>query len=384
MIRNLNEFLLSKLSRISSGKLVVEVDGLRFFAIISVVFLHISSTYKNKHSELVLYEDNFLSNALAGGGVGVQLFIAISGFILAKPFADAILSGKKPVSYSLYIKKRLLRLEPPFILALSLRLLLLLFLTSESGLFLNYLSSLFYSHTLIYEQPSLILGAAWTLEVEFQFYLVAPFLAKLYFSTGVIARRCAACFIILLGCLMANRLGVRLSLSFFGQVQYFMIGFIVLDCYERVKVQRSVIVDLIGLFGVCYLTLHTHMFQLYGPVDELLSVLSILCIFVAAIWGSAFNYITSIRWFAALGGMCYTIYLFHGTMISLFMNRFTARFNLGDGYALNLLIQLIVVGGFIFLCSPILFLILERPFMRRDWPQRFFGVFRKNRKSSNL
>ena len=55
------------------------------------------------------------------GGYGVSIFFMISGFILSLPFAKAHFNknpGKKNISLKRYYLRRLIRLEPPYIIAL--------------------------------------------------------------------------------------------------------------------------------------------------------------------------------------------------------------------------------------------------------------------------
>ena len=90
---------LSYLSRkTSSSRFIPEIDGLRFIAIITVVLFHLNSALA-KESGLGL------SNALMDMGgskhmfsmawwwvrldLGVKLFFAISGFVLALPFLSS-------------------------------------------------------------------------------------------------------------------------------------------------------------------------------------------------------------------------------------------------------------------------------------------------------
>jgi peptidoglycan/LPS O-acetylase OafA/YrhL len=69
--------------------------------------------------------------------LGVKVFFAISGFVLALPFLiyDFGLSNN-PIQLKSYFKRRLTRLEPPFILTLFFFYLVHLFLLNEDALFL--------------------------------------------------------------------------------------------------------------------------------------------------------------------------------------------------------------------------------------------------------
>ena len=67
-----------------------------------------------------------------------------------------------------------------------------------------------------------------------------------------------------------------------------------------------------------------------------------------------------------IGGMCYTIYLYHTQFGSLLMP-ITSRVHAGSNYSVNCATQVaILVAATIAGCST-LFVLLEKPFMRRDW-----------------
>jgi len=115
--------LISKLTRVtSSGQFIPEVDGLRFFAIITVVFYHLNTHFlRLTENQWVFTEmDSFLQFFLVRGGLGVQVFFTISGFILALPFANHYLNKTSKISLKKYYLRRLTRLEPTYIITLTI------------------------------------------------------------------------------------------------------------------------------------------------------------------------------------------------------------------------------------------------------------------------
>ena len=56
-------------------------------------------------------------------------------------------------------------------------------------LFPNFLASLFYVHNIIYKHFSAVNSVSWSLEVEVQFYLLAPFVCYIFCLKNKIIRR---------------------------------------------------------------------------------------------------------------------------------------------------------------------------------------------------
>lgn len=170
----------------SSGNFIPEIDGLRFIAILFVVIFHlnifISAKDSNHYIDTIDY--SFLNKIWSSGHIGVPLFFIISGFILGMPFAKFYILNEKKVSLKNYFLRRLTRLEPPYFIVLSVLLLGILFVTKTlqtDEALESYFASFFYCSNFIYpgELPK-INGVTWSLEIEIQFYILAPLLAYLF------------------------------------------------------------------------------------------------------------------------------------------------------------------------------------------------------------
>lgn len=120
--------ILNHLRRRTSGQeLIRPIDGLRFFAIATVVAYHANiSACRAKYpgiSDGDLAErmsDSLLPFVLNQGIVGVPIFFAISGFILGLPFARHCLQGAPQVQLGAYFERRLSRLELPYLISLGI------------------------------------------------------------------------------------------------------------------------------------------------------------------------------------------------------------------------------------------------------------------------
>jgi peptidoglycan/LPS O-acetylase OafA/YrhL len=111
----------------------------------------------------------------------------------------------------------------------------------------------------------------------------------------------------------------------------------------------------------------------YFWLDFILPGLIFICCLAAFRGTFAFRCLGN-PWITTVGGMCYTIYMYHWLMISMLV-RLTGRWQTHILW-LDLLIQFVVMSAaIIFLCG-ILFALFERPFMRRHWPSAAWSALR--------
>jgi peptidoglycan/LPS O-acetylase OafA/YrhL len=159
------------------------VEGLRAVAALSVLAYH-SWLYSSPDSNRVHVGP--LTSLLPGLACGVILFFTLSGFLLYRPFAAAILRSSPAPSIRRYLVNRALRIAPAYIVILSVvAFVLRCALTHGPGgeLRTGSLSPrLLVENALLvqgYTPSSLLTGIepAWSLCVECVFYLVLPVLA---------------------------------------------------------------------------------------------------------------------------------------------------------------------------------------------------------------
>ena len=161
-----------KFRRITSGQTYLpQIDGLRFISVFWVVWMMhtVNVINVNLYNEK-LFENigGYWQNVMLEGAQGVNLFFMISGFILIIPFIKRELYNY-PVSLKSYYLRRLSRLEPPYIAALLISFVLLVWVAGKYSfqqLFPGLLASSVYIYQFVYGQRPLVLGVAWSLEVE--------------------------------------------------------------------------------------------------------------------------------------------------------------------------------------------------------------------------
>ena len=168
----------------TSGRYIPEIDGLRFVAITAVIMIY---------SVNPLQVDPRFQQRIVQAGVpsfiaflyhlnrGVPLFFAISGYIIAQPFLRQYTSQGTAVSLKSFYLRRVTRLEPPYIVSLLLYGVVLSIwrAAKHRDVWHSVGLSLLYVHN-FFPRLDFVNPPTWSLEVEIQFYLIAPILALIY------------------------------------------------------------------------------------------------------------------------------------------------------------------------------------------------------------
>jgi len=370
----------------SSGRYIPEIDGLRFLAIFLVILFHSHIFFRDGSEPVTAAElaaeegmtilrhlPNFL---IAKGWFGVQIFFVISGLVLALPFASHHLRGTRLPELKNYYKRRLIRIEIPYFITLTF-----FFLTSGAfggqgmgAMLPHYLAGLLYAHTFFFDGAlNPLLAIAWTLEIEIQFYLLAPFLCRLFLISSPAIRRGIFVVGILLSQFLSESLNARWEShiwnhSLIGQLGYFLAGMLLADFFLSPDFkkwgggERARLWDFVGLIAwpLVFVMIEWHLPVNLKPFVLLLGFLAVLC-------GDRLLRLFRFRWFTAVGAMCYSVYLFHNTMLYALL-RPTLFCNIQAGnWPLNALLICLMALLAIAMCAP-LFLLIEKPFARGKIP----------------
>jgi peptidoglycan/LPS O-acetylase OafA/YrhL len=392
--------LLKPFSRItSSGRFIPEIDGMRFVAIGLVVLFHLRSYslwVRPAQAYAINANQDWLARLTSHGYYGVQFFFVISGFILALPFAARWLDNSRPVRLSQYYLRRVTRLEPPYILCMiGLFLWLAVFASSWSlgtrdmtavptadraaALLPSLLASLVYQHNLIFSHESYINFVAWSLEIEVQFYLLVPLLVVVFRVHSKLGRRtiilAVAVAVTLLQVFMESRIPI-LHLTILGHLQFFLLGFLLADIYLADWRNRP---GVNFLWDVAALAAWVGLFLVWERNLLVLFLMPplIMIIYMAAFRGRISNRIFRHPMVVTIGGMCYSIYLLHPFLVSR-IARFTDRFILSDYFFGQYLARMVAVVPLLLILTGIYFVLIERPCMKRDWPQRLWQKLRRS------
>ncbi len=182
----------------------------------------------------------------------------------------------------------------------------------------HLLASMFYVHDFVYNGVSTINFVTWSLEMEVQFYLVAPLLGLLYLIGNTGLRRATLVALIAAAgaftLVAAHHGGALWHWTLLNTLQYFLCGFLLADIVEGHQSQplRSRVWDVVSLvlWPTIFLLPHTDTTIAWAP-------LLILPLYLAAFFGPVSNAFFRLPFVALAGGMCYSLYLMHMLIISI-------------------------------------------------------------------
>jgi peptidoglycan/LPS O-acetylase OafA/YrhL len=365
----------------TTGRWIPEIDGLRFIAIAAVLCFHMSGQTISRAGHIVATQGRYdlLLRLLGNGDRGVPLFFVISGYILARPFLREHLFDGRAVSLGSYFLRRITRLEPPYIISLLLYTVGFMVFPGTPLLtqLPHLLASVAYLHNLIYGSMSTINFVTWSLEIEVQFYILAPLLGMIYAVRNTLARRSIFLALILFcGSFHLFAHGLWLS-TIFNYGHFFLAGFLMADLMKDQSAQldqprRFLAWDAVSL--ACWLLVF-----LLPRVDATLQWLPfvILPAYLGAFYGPISNWFFRKPWVAITGGMCYSFYLMHMLTISIAFKatRHLIRF---DDLLTNLLVQFLTLGSCIYIVGTLFFIFIERPCMDPEWPQKLWRRLTKS------
>lgn len=148
-------------------KYLSPLNALRFFAALIVVIFHYG---KNSFP----FDNGFLADILNSGSIAVSFFFFLSGVVLCYNHLD------DGISFVDFIKKRIKRIYPVYIICFLLSLVLAMIFYNSYPKGFSVILQLFAIHAW-YPGISLEINyPAWSISVEMFFYLVFPFFIKFF------------------------------------------------------------------------------------------------------------------------------------------------------------------------------------------------------------
>lgn len=374
------KWLINKASRdTSTGQFIAEIDGLRFIAILSVFLFHLSGYETGKTGKIL--DGDFLASLFSHGDIGVPLFFIISGFVIALPYAKGHLFGSKIPRLKQFFIRRLTRLEPPYFINLFVLFLIIPLVTSNKAIDLapNLFASMMYVHGIVFAKASIINTVAWSLEIEIQFYILAPFLTylfkikQLYIRRGIIIGLIAAFSIIKV--MVDADVSPLYGVSVLSYAHFFFTGFLLLDVYLNEWQQSPKKVPIWDIVSVAaWISIVVILYM--GKSAKAFIVIPMFIAYCAAFKGIVNNRFFCQPLIYTIGGMCYTIYLYHYPIISAF-----GRLIIKSGVINNMPVWMGIISSIIILAPitllicTLLFVLIEKPCMKREW---YLHVFKRS------
>jgi peptidoglycan/LPS O-acetylase OafA/YrhL len=368
-----------------------EIDGLRFFAIALVIFGHSlerASRFFPSYQNLIngsIYEYYFQVAPL-----GVNLFFTISGFIIAN---QAIKANMNPLSSTFlksYFSRRLLRIEPPYFILLTITFLLISitgfvpdgvhrFNVEPKSLSISFISSIFYIHDLIWGSFPRLFPPGWSLEVEVQFYLLAPLMfwlwrkaltnsSRVYLAIGFLSLG------IVLSAFDFERVGqLYVRYSLLHRFNYFWLGIILAYSKDNIVTYLSTsskffttTLGWLGLILCLFLPEPEHPAG-FSEFFRLLGLsLGLAAMFISTFTiNSGFRIFCAKPWISLIGGACYSIYLVHLQIIQVFSS---IIFKISPNLSfIEVIIAFSVSTVLVLIIGLTYYIQIERRFMAPKW-----------------
>lgn len=348
-------------------KYLSRLDHLRLFAALLVVFHHFRGNIVNDYNINAIPSFSDIAKViLIGGSTGVSLFLVLSAFLFTL-ISD---SGNKKIIYKKFIFNRVLRIFPLTILLLlivitinranstPMDILRLLTLQLNTG---NAMTG--WGHDIF---PS---GPIWTIAVEFQFYLIFPFLIFFLRESGVLQIIYILIFFILIRYITIQLNSPDIYYNFYhsilGRMDQFLIGILLGYFYtnKRIKVDniQCIIIIFLSITGLLILFKLNQDMEFRAVLGFPLEAICWAGIIISYL-SFRFDGLNPLsRVIAFLGGLSFSMYLLH-LPIGLAVNQI---FNLSEPNSITeSILQTCFRLAFIIPISLLSYLAIEKPFMK--------------------
>jgi len=234
--------------------------------------------------------------------------------------------------------------------------------------------SLFYAHWLTYGEWPRLFGAGWTLEIETQYYIIAPALTLIYLS---LRNKRARIAIGIATILSTSAIAAQFQVGNFwaGTIMkyfpYFFTGMMALELQEDLRnIGNALPKTITNLLTVIALFFYfcvqapesgagIEMFEYYA-----INVTCIMMMFLAvSIEGNILRRVCINRYVVIIGGACYSIYLTHGQVIFLLQDFVYRHVVFQETYLAMIFNALCEIPIALFV-GLTFYVMIEKPFMR--------------------
>jgi peptidoglycan/LPS O-acetylase OafA/YrhL len=382
--------LASRLTRkTAGGRWIPEIDGLRFVAIGLVLLSHVVTTLALAAHRIVVVDPPFgdtlrpsgfgvLDQVARQGSIGVHVFFMISGFVLALPFVSHRQAGGSRVDLGRYFRRRLTRIEPPYLIVIATLFVIGWLIGDRVGL-ADLAATATYTHGLLLHRLSPLDGVAWSLEVEVQFYVLVPALALLLCAGRTSIRRQSILLLVvsIIAVQVTGLVTTKHAFAFLGSfLQFFLLGWLLADIYvvdwgTDPPTRRSW--DLLSATLLPMLLVGLATVPMF---EQVVAPWVVFAVGFCAFRGTITRRFLSTTWIAVIGGMCYSIYLIHYPIFLLLHGALSPITRLPSAVAL--IAGSLVLIPLVLVISALFFIAVERPCMDPTWWDRFTARVRSS------
>lgn len=269
-----------------SAHRIETVDALRGLAALAVAWFH----FTNGGS---LLPDGWLKASGSHGWLGVEVFFVLSGFVLPYSLHQGRYLVRRDAGR--FLLKRLIRLEPPYLCAVALVVILAYvsaampgyrgappdFTATQLLLHLGYANAFF--------GYPWVIPVLWTLAIEFQFYLIIAVIFPLIASASSSTRFAVFALMCVLGAVIQNESLV------FRYLPLFVLGMITFT-FRTGRMTTAVYVAWLAMAACAAIVVDGHAAAAVGMATAL---------------GIGFVNLRRIAPLAFLGSISYSLYLLH-------------------------------------------------------------------------
>ena len=293
-------------SRSDQGRIDV-IDPLRGIAALSVAWLHIV------HDTRLVPRESFISLTSTFGKLGVQVFFVISGFVI--PYALAA-SGYRVREYGRFMLKRVIRLDPPYLLSMCVTLLLAAIYQAAFGTEFTYTLPQLLVHLgylNVFFRYQWINPVFWTLGIEVQYYLLIGLAFPLLLRRNLFWLAVAPlCLVAAVWSSQQNYIFMQLPQQnfIFMHLPFFLMGVAAFH-YRRDMMTELPFLIVVFLLGI-FVATSGLTFQEVSP-----RLAGLAGVFVAMVIGTV-N--AKLRPLARLGTISYSLYLLHWPIAAFVSN----------------------------------------------------------------
>lgn len=345
-------------------------DHIRFLVFFLVFSFHVFSNYFSfgTAGKISLY-----TGIMTEGYTGVTLFFVLSGFLFM-----SIALASDHISYKGFLLNRLLRIYPLF--------LFIFFIAISISRDKFVASDLLYILSTNLGQPptslAIVTGAAWTISIEFTFYLVFPFLANFAKQRGPIylVQAILLMFVIRLVTYAVSEQPTEIYYwTLIGRFDQFLIGMLTAQVCSRLSLtpRLSRLVLFVGAAAIVTLVWHQGRYagllrpQPRQPFWITWGVIEAACwaAFIVGYSNARIAWPTQVaKWLQRGGELSYSLYLTHMMAITLLLH-YVGPLATGHGNPVLFLTNGALALTLTWMISALTFRVIEQPFlnMRRRY-----------------